>query len=151
VWPSRFQSLVIRCCDQFKSVPDGLKRRLHSLVRLDISWCRNLSHIPEDFFCGLNQLKGLQIGGFSQELEAFPGMNSIQHLDGSLEELKIIGWKKLKSLPHQLQHLTLLGFPASHARTGDVLIVAQRRVKHTDTIFYVVRQNRLHPRESPYY
>ena len=33
VWPSRFQSLVIRCCDQFKSVPDGLKRRLHSLVR----------------------------------------------------------------------------------------------------------------------
>jgi len=108
VWPSRFQSLVIRCCDQFKSVPDGLKRRLHSLVRLDISWCRNLSHIPEDFFCGLNQLKGLQIGGFSQELEAFPGMNSIQHLGGSLEELKIIGWKKLKSLPHQLQHLTSL-------------------------------------------
>jgi Leucine-rich repeat (LRR) protein len=108
VWPSRFQSLVIRCCDQFKSVPDGLKRRLHSLVRLDISWCRNLSHIPEDFFCGLNQLKGLQIGGFSQELEAFPGMNSIQHLGGSLEELKIIGWKKLKSLPHQLQHLASL-------------------------------------------
>uniref|UniRef100_A0A2K2AX83 Uncharacterized protein n=1 Tax=Populus trichocarpa TaxID=3694 RepID=A0A2K2AX83_POPTR len=61
VWPSRFQSLVIRCCDQFKSVPDGLKRRLHSLVRLDISWCRNLSHIPEDFFCGLNQLKGLLV------------------------------------------------------------------------------------------
>jgi hypothetical protein len=27
-----------------------------------------------------------------------------------------------------------------HARTGGVLIVAQRRVKHTDTIFYVVRQ-----------
>nr|TKR85872.1 hypothetical protein D5086_0000244930 [Populus alba] len=108
VWPSRFQSLVIRCCDQFKSVPDGLKRRLHSLVRLDISWCRNLSHIPEDFFRGLNQLKGLKIGGFSQELEAFPGMDSIQHLGGTLEELKIIGWKKLKSLPHQLQHLTSL-------------------------------------------
>jgi hypothetical protein len=34
-----------------------------------------------------------------------------------------------------------------HARTGDVLIVAQRRVKHTETIFNVVRQNRLHPRE----
>jgi len=39
------------------------------------------------------------------------------------------------------------GIPAPHARTGGVLIVAQRRVKHTDTIFYVVRQNRLHPRE----
>jgi len=31
--------------------------------------------------------------------------------------------------------------------TGDVLIIAQGRVKHTDTIFYVVRQIRLHPRE----
>jgi hypothetical protein len=38
-------------------------------------------------------------------------------------------------------------FRLPHARTGGVLIVAQRRVKHTDTIFYVVRQNRLHPRE----
>jgi len=43
------------------------------------------------------------------------------------------------------------GIPAPHARTGGVLIFAQRRLKHTDTIFNVVRQNRLHPRESPYY
>ena len=43
------------------------------------------------------------------------------------------------------------GIRLPHTRTGGVLIVAQRRVKHTDTIFYVVRQNRLHPRESPYY
>jgi hypothetical protein len=35
--------------------------------------------------------------------------------------------------------------------TGDVLIIAQGRVKHTETIFYVVRQIRLHPRESLYY
>jgi hypothetical protein len=42
-------------------------------------------------------------------------------------------------------------FCLPHARTGGVLIVARRRVKHTDTIFYVVRQNRLHPRESQYY
>jgi hypothetical protein len=39
------------------------------------------------------------------------------------------------------------GFRRPHARTGGVLIFAHRRVKHTDTIFYVVRQNRLHPRE----
>jgi len=39
------------------------------------------------------------------------------------------------------------GIPAPHARTGGVLIFAHRRVKHTDTIFYVVRQIRLHPRE----
>jgi len=42
-------------------------------------------------------------------------------------------------------------FRLPHARTEGVLIVVQRRVKHTDTIFNVVRQNRLHPRESPYY
>jgi hypothetical protein len=35
--------------------------------------------------------------------------------------------------------------------TGDVLIIAQGRVKHTETIFYVVRQIRLYPRESLYY
>jgi hypothetical protein len=38
-------------------------------------------------------------------------------------------------------------FRLPHARTGGVLIFAHRRVKHTDTIFNVVRQNRLHPRE----
>jgi len=43
------------------------------------------------------------------------------------------------------------GFQLPHTRTGGVLILAQRRVKHTDTISNVVRQNRLHPRESPYY
>jgi len=105
---SCLQSLVIMRCENLKSVPDGLERRLHSLVRLDISGCPNLSYIPEDFFRGLNQLEVLQIGGFSEELEAFPGMNSIHHLSGSLKELKIIGWKKLKCLPNQLQHLISL-------------------------------------------
>jgi Leucine-rich repeat (LRR) protein len=105
---SCLQSLVIMRCEYLKSVPDGLERRLHSLVRLDISGCPNLSHIPEEFFRGLNQLEVLHIGGFSEELEAFPGMNSIHHLSGSLKELKIIGWKKLKSLPNQLQHLISL-------------------------------------------
>jgi hypothetical protein len=38
-------------------------------------------------------------------------------------------------------------FRHPHARTGGVLIFAHRRVKHTDIIFNVVRQNRLHPRE----
>jgi len=38
-----------------------------------------------------------------------------------------------------------------HARTGGVLIVAQRRLSTLRHIFNVVRQNRLHPRESPYY
>jgi Leucine-rich repeat (LRR) protein len=52
------------------------------------------------------------IGGFSEEMEAFPAgvLNSIQHLNlsGSLKSLWIYGWDKLKSVPHQLQHLTAL-------------------------------------------
>ena len=61
--------------------------------------------------------------------------------------------KQFKSSTEQLQSEGFLiekcwGFRLPHARTGGVLIVAQRRVKHTDTIFYVVRQNRLHPREK---
>jgi hypothetical protein len=40
-----------------------------------------------------------------------------------------------------------LGNSVTHARTGGVLIVAHRRLKHTGTIFNVVQQNRLHPRE----
>jgi hypothetical protein len=39
--------------------------------------------------------------------------------------------------------------PAPHARTGGVMIFAHRRLKHTDTIFYVVRQIAyIHGRES---
>jgi len=45
---------------------------------------------------------------------------------------------------------TVLGNSGTpHARTGGVLIFAQRRVKHTNTIFYVVRQIAyIHGRES---
>jgi hypothetical protein len=54
----------------------------------------------------------LRIGGFSEEMEAFPAgvLNSIKHLNlsGSLKYLNIHGWYKLKSVPHQLQHLTAL-------------------------------------------
>jgi Leucine-rich repeat (LRR) protein len=72
-----------------------------------------LSDIPEDdWLGGLTQLEELGIGGFSEEMEAFPAgvLNSIQHLNlsGSLKSLAIYGWDKLKSVPHQLQHLTAL-------------------------------------------
>jgi Leucine-rich repeat (LRR) protein len=56
----------------------------------------------------------LSIGGFSEEMEAFPAgvLNSIQHLNlsGSLKSLEIYGWDTLKSVPHQLQHLTALTY-----------------------------------------
>ncbi|EOY04639.1 LRR and NB-ARC domains-containing disease resistance protein, putative [Theobroma cacao] len=53
-------------------------------------------------------LERLRIGGFSEELEEFPGLSSVQHLQASLEYLHLIGWEKLKSLPPQLQCLTAL-------------------------------------------
>ena len=50
-----------------------------------------------------------------------------------------------QSVPYRIY--SLLGNSVTHARTGGVLIVAHRRLKHTETIFNVVRQNRLHPQE----
>ncbi|KAJ6858332.1 disease resistance protein RGA4 isoform X1 [Populus alba x Populus x berolinensis] len=110
---SSLRSLGIRCCDKLISVDWHGLRQLPSLVDLSISWCPSLSDIPEDDWLGsLTQLKKLSIGGFSEEMEAFPAgvLNSIQHLNlsGSLKSLDIVGWDKLKSVPHQLQHLTAL-------------------------------------------
>jgi Leucine-rich repeat (LRR) protein len=68
--------------------------------------------LEDDCLGSLTQLQELSIGGFSEEMEAFPAgvLNSIQHLNlsGSLKSLAIYGWDKLKSVPHQLQHLTAL-------------------------------------------
>jgi hypothetical protein len=107
------QRLVISSCDKLISIDWHGLRQLPSLVELQIIACRSLRDIPEeDWLGGLTQLKFLSIGGFSEEMEAFPAgvLNSIQHLNlsGSLEKLSIIGWDKLKSVPHQLQYLTAL-------------------------------------------
>ncbi|KAI5557767.1 hypothetical protein BDE02_18G125400 [Populus trichocarpa] len=110
---SSLRRLEIRGCDKISSIEWHGLRQLPSLVYLEISGCRSLSHFPDvDCLGGLTQLKELAIGGFSEELEAFPAgvLNSFQHLNlsGSLERLEICGWDKLKSVPHQLQHLTAL-------------------------------------------
>jgi Leucine-rich repeat (LRR) protein len=107
---SSLQRLSIKDCDKLTSFDWHGLLQLCSLVYFGIIGCRSLSHFPEDCLSGLTQLKGLKIGGFSEELEGFPAgvVNSIQHLSGSLERLEINGWDKLKSVPHQLQHLTSL-------------------------------------------
>jgi Leucine-rich repeat (LRR) protein len=107
------RGLGIRGCDKLISIDWHGLRQLHSLVDLSITTCPSLSDFPEDdFLGGLTQLEYLGIGGFSREMEAFPAgvLNSIQHLNlsGSLKSLTIWGWDKLKSVPHQLQHLTAL-------------------------------------------
>ncbi|KAL9386116.1 hypothetical protein Peur_023126 [Populus x canadensis] len=110
---SSLRRLEIGGCDKLISIDWHGLRQLRSLVELQITACPSLSYFPEeDWLGGLTQLKELRIGGFSEEMEAFPAgvLNSIQHLNlsGSLKSLWICGWDKLKSVPHQLQHLTAL-------------------------------------------
>ena len=80
-----------------------------------------MTHFPEDCLDCLTQLEELRIGGFSEELEDFPAgvINSIQYLSGYLERLEIHGWGKLKSVPHQLQHLTALESLSIRGFDGD--------------------------------
>ncbi|GLU17197.1 hypothetical protein SLE2022_335880 [Rubroshorea leprosula] len=127
---SSLKRLVIRSCNSVVSLPSGLSsctalkeltmvrchnlisifedlKDLHSTVRLHILNCENLS-IPEESFSFLACLEYLGIGGFSEELEEFPYLNSIHHLHASLQELCLFGWEKLTYLPPQIQHLTSL-------------------------------------------
>jgi len=110
---SSLRVLWIIGCDKLISFDWHGLRQLSSLVYLQISTCPSLRDIPEDdCLGGLTQLERLRIGGFSEEMEAFPAgvLNSFQHLNlsGSLKSLIINGWDNLKSVPHQLQHLTAL-------------------------------------------
>ncbi|TYI31359.1 hypothetical protein ES332_A05G446100v1 [Gossypium tomentosum] len=77
-------------------------RSLRILNLPDLIW------IPDDSLGRLNCLGELTIGGFSEELQEFPFLSSIQYLSASLRVLKLIGWEKLKSLSPQLQFLTAL-------------------------------------------
>ncbi|KAG5244710.1 Fom-2 family protein [Salix suchowensis] len=108
---SSLRRLWIYGCHKLISIDWHGLRQLRSLVFLEIRRCGSLSVFPEEDCIGsLTQLEELRIGGFSGELEAFPAglVDSFQHLSGSLEFLGIYGWDKLKSVPHQLQHLTAL-------------------------------------------
>ncbi|GLU08350.1 hypothetical protein SLE2022_252680 [Rubroshorea leprosula] len=99
--------LEVRSCHNLIHIPEELKE-LHSLVRLVIVACSKLRSIPEKPLACLTSLKELNIGGFWEELEEFPGLGSILYLKTSLEELQLYGWKKLTTLPRPIQHLTAL-------------------------------------------
>ncbi|KAK4566197.1 hypothetical protein RGQ29_002429 [Quercus rubra] len=102
---------MLRICDcpNLKSIPD--LGELHSLTRLRIFRCQTLklTCLPEGLE-RVTRLKYLAIGGFCEELDAFPSLSSIQHLHTSLESLRLYGWAKLNSLPDEIQHFTSLEY-----------------------------------------
>uniref|UniRef100_A0A6N2K1L9 R13L1/DRL21-like LRR repeat region domain-containing protein n=1 Tax=Salix viminalis TaxID=40686 RepID=A0A6N2K1L9_SALVM len=115
---SSLQRLCIRGCHKLINIDWHGLQQLRSLVELQIYACWSLNDFPEEDCTGsLTQLKELRIGGFSGELEAFPGglLKSI-NFNGSL---LIYGWDKLKSVPHQLQHLTALKTLSIYKFKGD--------------------------------
>ncbi|GKV02217.1 hypothetical protein SLEP1_g14676 [Rubroshorea leprosula] len=101
------QSLSIWYCSNLISIVEDIGR-LHSLTDLAVCDCEKLVSFPAECLGHLSHLKMLEMGPFYSELEEFPGLTSIHHLHASLETLELYGWDKLKSLPHQLQHLTAL-------------------------------------------
>ncbi|GKV02218.1 hypothetical protein SLEP1_g14677 [Rubroshorea leprosula] len=101
------QSLSIRYCSNLTSIVEDIGR-LHSLSDLSVYNCEKLLSFPEECLGYFTHLKRLEMGPFYSGLEEFPGLTSIHHLHASLETLQLYGWDKLKSLPHQLQHLTTL-------------------------------------------
>ncbi|OMO94558.1 Disease resistance protein [Corchorus capsularis] len=101
---TNIQVLRISNCPSLISIPEDLGN-LHSLWSLGVTFCVKLTTIP-DSLCHLTHLKVLRIGGFSEELEEFPGFDSIQHLHSSLEDLRLYRWEKNEgsttsaSIPH---------------------------------------------------
>ncbi|KAF9662075.1 hypothetical protein SADUNF_Sadunf18G0015700 [Salix dunnii] len=94
-------------CDKLISIDWHGLQQLCSLVELNIFECKSLSYFPEEDCIGsLTQLKEVRIGGFLRELEGFPA--EVLKLIDLNAFLKIDGWDKLKSVPHQLQHFTAL-------------------------------------------
>ncbi|XP_061999274.1 disease resistance protein RPS6-like [Rosa rugosa] len=130
----KLKSLNISMCGSLRYLSDGLQSHV-SLEKLMISYCRNLQTIPSlsnltslqmlniSNCSGLTSLPGgvaleiassptsltclkeLEIGGFKKDLESFLAFEVTSQ---QLDVLRLWGWPKLKSLPEQIQHLTLL-------------------------------------------
>ncbi|GKV45351.1 hypothetical protein SLEP1_g52452 [Rubroshorea leprosula] len=120
-------SLEYLCLEQcFMSSLTLSMKQMISLRTLKISACEGLvcvsglescisleeltivRSIPEGWLGRNTRLEELEIGPFWSELEEYPGLTSIHQLHASLKSLTLYGWDKLKSLPHQLRHLTAL-------------------------------------------
>uniref|UniRef100_A0A7N2LT72 Uncharacterized protein n=1 Tax=Quercus lobata TaxID=97700 RepID=A0A7N2LT72_QUELO len=98
------QYLKIEGCPNLKSIPD-LGEVFHSLINL------KLINSPElRLKLPLRRLKTLVIGGFIEELDAFPILRypSIRYSHASLKKLRLHGRPTLNSLPNEIQLFTAL-------------------------------------------
>ncbi|TYH26688.1 hypothetical protein ES288_A02G008500v1 [Gossypium darwinii] len=136
-------NLTLSDLPDLRSIPESLGD-MRFLYHLTIKRCPTLRSIPNDLLGSLNFLRRLDIGGFSEELEEFPGMDFIQRL--RLQELRLLGWEKLSSLPYQLQHLTALeeleiqrfhGIEALPDWLGNLSSVKCRRMVSCDKLMYL--------------
>ncbi|KAK8364827.1 hypothetical protein V6Z12_A02G008700 [Gossypium hirsutum] len=104
---NRLANLTLSDLPDLRSIPERLGNCRY-LNHLTIKRCPTLRSIPNGLLGSSFWLRSLDIGGFSEELEEFPGFDSIRRLSASLKKLRLLGWAKLSSLPYQLQHLTAL-------------------------------------------
>ncbi|GLU05080.1 hypothetical protein SLE2022_221990 [Rubroshorea leprosula] len=103
------EELLIWSCSNLVSIPEELKQ-LRSLVDLVIHNCPKLMSFPEEILDFVN-LKRLELGPFSEELEEFPNLCSTSTstpTPTSLEVLRFEGWGESLTLPCQIQCLTAL-------------------------------------------
>nr|XP_028943759.1 putative disease resistance protein RGA3 [Malus domestica]XP_028943763.1 putative disease resistance protein RGA3 [Malus domestica]XP_028943771.1 putative disease resistance protein RGA3 [Malus domestica]XP_028943779.1 putative disease resistance protein RGA3 [Malus domestica]XP_028943784.1 putative disease resistance protein RGA3 [Malus domestica]XP_028943791.1 putative disease resistance protein RGA3 [Malus domestica]XP_028943797.1 putative disease resistance protein RGA3 [Malus domestic len=91
--------LRVSNCSNLISLADHNVSSLQSLSRLELCNCGKLQYLPKGLH-SLSRLEVLSIGAFCQELDSFPDFQ----VPSKLEELKLKGWPKLKSLPQQIQH-----------------------------------------------
>ncbi|KAM1047036.1 hypothetical protein ACFX1X_026715 [Malus domestica] len=91
--------LLVSECSNLISLADQNVSSLQFLSSLQLSFCGKLQYLPKGLH-SLSRLKVLWIGAFCQELDSFPDIQ----VPSKLEELRLYGWPKLKSLPPQIQH-----------------------------------------------
>ncbi|KAK9997667.1 hypothetical protein SO802_022353 [Lithocarpus litseifolius] len=103
---SCLQYLKIEYCTNLKSIPD-LGELFHSLINLKLS---NSPNQRLKLSRREGRLKTLVIGGFIEELDAFPILRYpfIRYLNASLKKLRLHGSPTLNSLPNEIQLFTAL-------------------------------------------